>query len=247
MTIKILHLYKHLMNLYGEYANVAVLKVHLEDQGAKVILDSFKSISDVTDLSSYDFIYIGAGSERSQKVALDDLIQRKKEIKALAKKGVPMLLTGNAIEMIGKTITDCEGNVYDGLAIDSFTTVEQNVKRIQSDCYANTSIIDTPVVGYVNKSSSITGITTPLFEMLYGPGNNEKTNKEGYHKNNIIGTYVIGPVLVKNPKFMDYLVNLLCSKQDKNFQLKHEEYPYETEAYRTSEEKLLARMAEEQQ
>ena len=31
--IKILHLYADLLNLYGEYGNVTILKKHLEDQG----------------------------------------------------------------------------------------------------------------------------------------------------------------------------------------------------------------------
>ncbi len=245
MTIKILHLYKHLMNLYGEYTNVAVLKAHLMDQGATVELNSFKSIGEVTNLSEYDFIYIGAGNERSQKVALEDLITRKSEIQELAKNGTVMLFTGNAIELLGKTITDCEGNVFEALEIANFTTFEQNVKRIQGDCYCNAKIIDIPVVGYVNKASSIEGIKDPLFEMILGHGNNEKTQEEGYHKNNVYATYVTGPILVKNPELMNYFVSLLCTKQDSNFTLKDEVYPYEVEAYRVTEERLLARISGE--
>ena len=35
--MKILHLYPQLMNLYGEYGNLAVLKKHLEDQGEGIV------------------------------------------------------------------------------------------------------------------------------------------------------------------------------------------------------------------
>ena len=243
MTIKILHLYKHLMNLYGEYTNVAVLKAHLVDQGATVELNSFKSIKEVADLSIYDLIYIGAGNERSQKVALDDLLTKKEEFIQAVNSGTTLLFTGNALELLGQTITDFEGNVYNALGIEDFTTVEQNQKRIQGDCYCNCEFIDVPVVGYINKSSSINGITKPMFEMVLGHGNNEDTMQEGYYKDNIYATYLTGPILVKNPKFMDYFVNLLCTKKDSSFTLKDEVYPYEVEAYRTTEEKLLNRIA----
>ena len=39
MQVKLLHLYYDIMNLYGDYGNVVVLKKYLEDQGASVILD----------------------------------------------------------------------------------------------------------------------------------------------------------------------------------------------------------------
>ena len=37
--MRILHLYPDLMNLYGDYGNIAVLKKHLEDQGEKVTVE----------------------------------------------------------------------------------------------------------------------------------------------------------------------------------------------------------------
>ena len=56
MNIKLLHLYYDIMNLYGDYGNVVILKKHLEDQGANVILDK-KSIGDEFSIDDYDFIY----------------------------------------------------------------------------------------------------------------------------------------------------------------------------------------------
>ena len=52
--MKILHLYYDLMNLYGEYGNVAVLAKHLEDQGEKVIVDKL-TIGDKIDFTDYDY------------------------------------------------------------------------------------------------------------------------------------------------------------------------------------------------
>ena len=38
MELTILHLYPDCMSLYGEYANVAVLRRHLEAVGIKVVI-----------------------------------------------------------------------------------------------------------------------------------------------------------------------------------------------------------------
>ena len=64
--MKLLHLYYDLMNLYGEYANMAVLASRLKDQGLEITVDR-KTLGDAFDCSQYDFIYLGAGMESSQK------------------------------------------------------------------------------------------------------------------------------------------------------------------------------------
>ena len=72
MEIKILHLLYDLMNLYGEYGNVNVIKYRLEKQGANVLVDK-KTIGDEIHFNDYDFIYMGSGTEKNQLVALDFL------------------------------------------------------------------------------------------------------------------------------------------------------------------------------
>lgn len=71
--MKLLHLYYDLMNLYGEYANMAVLASRLKGQGLEITVDR-KTLGDAFDCSQYDFIYLGAGMESSQKAALSDLL-----------------------------------------------------------------------------------------------------------------------------------------------------------------------------
>ena len=72
MDWKIIHLYPDLMSLYGSYANVTVLRRHLEDLGGTVTVESVQPGEDA-DIAHADFIYMGAGTERAQKAALADL------------------------------------------------------------------------------------------------------------------------------------------------------------------------------
>lgn len=78
MEIKLLHLYSDIMNLYGEYGNIKILEKHLKDQGFDVILDK-KSIGDDKHFNEYDFIYMGCGTEKNQKVILQDILKQKEE------------------------------------------------------------------------------------------------------------------------------------------------------------------------
>ena len=69
--MKILHLYHDIMNLYGEYANVSALERMLEKSGVKFTTDRL-TLFDNADLGDYDFIYIGSGTEKNQKLVLQE-------------------------------------------------------------------------------------------------------------------------------------------------------------------------------
>ena len=76
MKLKLLHLYADLMNLYGEYGNIAALKRHLEDQGAQVSVIKTETAAGIS-FGAFDFVYIGSGTEKNMKKALVDLRKEK--------------------------------------------------------------------------------------------------------------------------------------------------------------------------
>lgn len=131
MIIKVLHLYHDLMNLYGEYGNIAVLCRYLEDAGIEVQLDKV-SVDDSFNITDYNFVYCGAGTERNQKVALADLISHKDELKTYIKNNGTALFTGNSLEMLGKSICDRNGDTFEALSLADFTHIraEKAIKSI---------------------------------------------------------------------------------------------------------------------
>ena len=84
--MKLLHLYDDVMNLYGEYANVSVLARYLSDLGCEVQVDTL-SLYDEAELDGYDFFFMGAGTERRQKLALERLLGRRDALKRLIAEG----------------------------------------------------------------------------------------------------------------------------------------------------------------
>ena len=206
--MKILHYYHDIMNLYGDYANVLALQDMLTRAGEEVTVEK-KTIGDDVQLSDYDFIYIGSGTERNQKVVLEDFRQQTDALRAYADAGKPILMTGNSFEMLGKRLTDCHGNTFDGLGLMDFTTTEQNKTRDTADAVFTADFLKDPLVGFINKCSAISGVAQPLFTVKMGLGNQPEDINEGVRYQHLYGTHLTGPVLMKNPEFLVYITSLL--------------------------------------
>lgn len=230
--MKLLFLYYDLMNLYGETGNMRVLERHLRDQGLEITVVG-KTVGDELDFSEFDFVYAGSGTERSQKVAMRHLLQYRDSFAQAVERGVPMLFTGNAFEMLGASISDANGTLHQGLGILPFTTTEQSQTRYVSDALASCELVEPTVVGFVNKCSQCEGIDSPLFQMSMGYGNTLNTKEEGLHYRNILGTHLIGPLLVKNPALMEWVVKLIGTRQE-GFTYTPKSYEYEEKAYLAS-------------
>ena len=213
MDIKILHFYPDLMSLYGSYANVSVLKRRLEQMGGTVTVTPVLPGREA-DLSGADFLYMGAGTEHAQKAALADFAQYGEAVKAAAERGVTMFFAGTAMELLGKAITDAGGKVYDGIGLADFTAVQGN-KRFVEDVYGHTALYSDAVVGFMNKCSIISGVKTPLLtELSLGFGNEGEKTPEGFHRNNVFASQLTGPLLVKNPRMLDAVVDAIYRHRD---------------------------------
>lgn len=237
MTIKILHLYYDLMNLYGEYGNVKILEHHLKDIGVNVEVDR-KTINDEISINDYDFIYVGAGTERNQMVALEDLKKYKEDIKKYIDSGKYALLTGNSFEMLGKKIEKVEAlNILD-------FEVSRTKDRMTSDVIFKSKYFKNEIVGFINKMSNITNNQNPLFEVLFGIGENENNDYEGIKYKNIYGTYLSGPLLVRNPEILRTLILGICEVKDRNFKCKINTYKNEEDGYSLVLAELMRRKLE---
>lgn len=219
--VKILHLFPNLMNLYGDYGNITILKKHLEDQGQKVVVDR-KDIESKINFKSYDFIYMGSGTETNLQIALNNLLKYKSDFIECVNSGKVILFTGNAMELLGKSIDGKKA-----LGLFDFE-VEYTDKRFTGDVIVKNEDLGF-IVGFINKSSLIKGgEENKLFDYIFMDNNLQDNEYEGYHKHNTFGTHIIGPVLAKNPDFVDRIVQLLLPK---NCKYKNITYTYEIESF----------------
>lgn len=232
--MKLLHLYHDIMNLYGDYANILCLKRMLEKNGEEAEIDRV-SLSEDAILDEYDFIFVGSGTEKNQKVVLADFLKYRDQLKAYIASGKPLLMTGNSFEILGKMITDGSGKSYDGLGLYDFTVTEERGRRYTADIIAKTDFLDQPLVGFINKSSMVDGVKAPMDTVTFGIGNKDGEMTEGVRDKHFYGTHITGPVLEKNPHFLCYIAGLILKKSPDDKPLAYEKKGYENTLRKLSE------------
>ena len=82
------------------------------------------------------------------------------------------------------------------------------------DVYGHTDLYPEAVVGFMNKCSVISGVETPLLtELSLGFGNEGEKTPEGFHRNNVFASQLTGPLLVKNPRMLDAVVDAIYRRR----------------------------------
>lgn len=241
MEITILHLYPDVMSLYGEYANIAVLRRHLEKLGATVTVRQLLC-DDEPRFEDADLIYMGAGTERTQKYVLTLLAGQGPALRAAVDAGALVFFTGSAMETLGQSVTDAAGTVHPALGLADFVT-EETDRRSPVDVIAQTDLIGTPVVGFMNKCSLTHGVSSPLFpRLLLGFGNDAELGPEGYAGGSVFATHITGPVLVKNPALLDWSIRRLALAKGWRLPEALPVLPHEQDAYAVTLSQLRARV-----
>ena len=224
MTINIMHLYYDLLNLYGESGNIKILKKYFEKQNIKVNIH-FVTIGDNINLKNIDIIYIGNGTENNQLLALSHLKKYKKEIKEYIENNKILISTGNSIEMFGSKIDKTEAlNIFD------YTTINDNF-RVVDEVLLESVLLKDKIIGFQNQEKTLKINDNHLFKVIKGTGDYPKSNYEGYKYKNFYGTHLIGPLLVRNPKLLEYICNNLIKEKNKNFKIKKGNENFENKAY----------------
>ncbi len=235
-TIKIAHLYYDLMNLYGEHGNILALRHHLEEHKVKAIIHNI-TIDDTADLSSYDLLYIGSGNKDAFELARQDILKRKEELKKCFQKGTFFLITGNALDLFGKSFRTLGDEEKETLGLLSYESSETDY-RIVGEQVCTSSFCKEEIIGFQNRSSVLKYVKEPhLFDVKNGYGYIPQSIVEGIHKKNFFGTYLIGPILIRNPYFTEKLIEEIFKQK----QFFYEEYidPEEMKAYQEYKKNLL--------
>ncbi len=207
MKIVIGHLYYDMMNLYGESGNLNVIKYHLNNQGINCEIKKISNLDDI-DFNKLDMIYVGSSTEENRDICLKHFKKYKDDIKKFIESNKFILSTGNSMYLFGK-----EG-------INIFDYSINNSKRIVKEVTTKCNFCNNDIYGFINTSDNID----------YGNINHLFDN-EGIIYNNFYGTYLIGPLLVRNHEFTKYFIKKLIINKDKNFKFKKFNFNLDKKAY----------------
>jgi len=238
IAVRILHLYHDLMNLYGDWANADVLVREFAARGRAAEVDK-KSVGDDVNFITYDFIYIGSGTERSQRACMHDMMRHKGAFIMYIEEGKHVLATGNSHELFGHAVSGVSGGKYEALGLLDFETIQQD-SRVTGDCVSKVSFLQDRLIGFINRAGhGQEGKIERPFTNELGPGANDKSCTEGIRYKNLLGTYLTGPILVRNPPLLKYIADSLtgpAERADDPF------FVFQEEAYRMALTELTARI-----
>lgn len=211
---KIEVLFPEIANLSGEQQNISYLKRCSEK--IEVIEDYLDE--EPAFLNEYpDMIYLGMAIENGQKMIIEKLRPYRDKIIEMIDNNVLFLITGNSIEIFGKSIeNDMYGNI-EALDIFPFVSKQEMLNRYNSLYLGD--FIDgdekIKIVGFMSqfghiyhseyKSSPISDYDA-AFNTIKKADMNNNDYGEGIRKNNFIATYLQGPILIVNPLFTKWLM-----------------------------------------
>ena len=213
----ILYLYPDILELYGDFGNIQVLKYRLEKHGIKVNITPYSIGDNAPDFTKFDLVFSGGGADQEQGILAEDLLKYKDNIKESVNNGVFFLLICGSYQLFGKYYKGVEGNVIPGLEVfDYYTeTLEDRKKRCIGNIVINATLNgkETKIIGFENHGGQTFNIDTPLGDVIYGNGNKFGDTKEGFMQKNVIATYLHGPLLSKNPELADYIIKYCLDRK----------------------------------
>ena len=217
MTLRLLHLYPNLMDLYGDSGNLQILKYRAEQRGIKLKIDGHTVDDPAPDFTKYDLIFLGGGSDKEQKVVARDIRRHAAALQSAYAAGVFILTICGGFQLFGQSYKDAEDHLIKGLGLFDFHTESSTDKRQR--CIGNivieTELNGKPVklVGFENHGGQTHGVTHPFGRVLFGNGNTFQNTHEGMMTDHFIGTYLHGPLLSKNPELSDFILHKLLARK----------------------------------
>ena len=199
-------LYPEICCLFGDKANMRFFEMCLP--GAEFIKTPVSEMPRFLT-EDVDMVYFGSCSESNQERILSRLKDHKARIEELIEKGVIFLMTGNTFEIMGNYIEKPDGEKIEALGIVDFYAKRTIPKRNNSLFLGKFKEIE--IVGYTSRFSHSYDIKSEdaFVNVAKGYGSFVDAKTEGIRKNNLYGTYLLGPFLIQNPLFTKYLMEQL--------------------------------------
>ncbi len=211
LPLVIAHLFPDLMNLYGDGGNVRILEQRCSWRGIPVEVRRVFHGQEI-DLSAVDLVFLGGGPDREQRLASADLMTLRDDLAAYVEDDGALLAICGGYQILGNVWLLGDEEVP-GLGIIDIETHRPGTSadRLIDNIVLRSSLATIPVVGYENHAGRtyLNGNVKSFGSVIssVGHGNNDTDKVDGVCYRNVIGTYLHGPLLSKNPEVADYLLD----------------------------------------
>lgn len=208
-TIRLVSIYPMLLGTYGDGGNLRVLtmRARLRDLDVEPIeLDAGEPVPEGAD------VYLLGGGEDDAQVAAVRALRRDRGLARAVDHGAVVFGVCAGYQLLGKEFPGSNGVLERGLELLDVTTARLP-KRAVGELLAEpvtSSLFELtePLTGYENHAGGTTlgAEARPLARVRAGVGNGVD-RLEGAIQGRILGTYLHGPGLARNPELADLLLS----------------------------------------
>jgi CobQ-like glutamine amidotransferase family enzyme len=216
MELRFLALYPEQMNIYADRGNVLFLQRRCEWRGIG-FAHATAGPGEAFDAAAHDFVYLGGGQDRDQRAVAADMVESKRGALADATEdGAVVLAVCGGYQLLGGSY-QLDRERLPGLGLVDLETVRGPGPRLIGNVAIEVDLGSGPqtVAGFENHGgrTQLGSGATPLGKVIKGFGNNGEDGFEGVRRDNLIGTYLHGPLLPKNAWLADHLIALALERR----------------------------------
>jgi lipid II isoglutaminyl synthase (glutamine-hydrolysing) len=220
-SLSIAVVFPDLLGTYGDGGNGLVLARRASWRGIEVVLVDAPSTRPLPEAD----IYCIGGGEDGPEVRAAELLRRDGAINRAVDRSAVVLGVCAGYQLLGHSFPDSLDRPHPGLGLLDITTRKGTGARAVGDVIATADSNAPRPVG-ADRLPALTGfenhgaVTTlgpdarPLAQVIKGVGNGGGDGSEGAWSGRVLGSYLHGPLLARNPAVADLLLTWALSTSE---------------------------------
>jgi lipid II isoglutaminyl synthase (glutamine-hydrolysing) len=209
VNVRVGHLYPDYLNIYADRGNIAVLARRAERHGHRLEVSAI-GMGDPVRPGEHDLLYVGGGQDREQLLVARDLAAKAAGLEEAVAGGAAVLAVCGGYQLLGRGYRGFHGEDMPGVGILPLETVAGERRMIGDvllECELEPGEKRT-LAGFENHAgrTRLDPGATPLGRVVAGFGNDGESGYEGCRLGRVVGTYLHGPLLPRNPWLADWLL-----------------------------------------
>ena len=211
-ALRVVVVYPDLLGTYGDGGNGLILLRRAQWRGIDAELLEAPSSERLPEAELY---CLGGGEDGPQVLAARRLQEDGRLASAVAG-GATVLGVCAGFQLLGETFPDASGAQVEGLGLLGMRTIKGTGRRAVGELAGASLSTDEGglgigmLSGFENHSgrTQLDEGTIPLARVVAGVGNGGGDGSEGAVAGRVVGTYLHGPVLARNPQLADRLLEM---------------------------------------
>ncbi|GAA1280239.1 MULTISPECIES: type 1 glutamine amidotransferase [Planotetraspora] len=203
--LSIVWIYPDLLSTYGDQGNALVLEQRARARGVPTRIHHVRSSDPVPQQG--DIYLIGGGEDRPQILGAERL-RKDGGLQSAIARGAAMLAVCAGYQIMGSVFGGEEGQPVPGLELLDISSSRGERRAVGELAAEVDPALRLPTLTGFENHMGVTRLgpgVRPLSRTIVGTGNGDGT--EGCVAGKIIGTYLHGPALARNPALADLLLS----------------------------------------